>query len=261
MSRLTRIALPLFAVIGLGLSSLALANSPVLATVNGKTITQQDYDRFIQENAADANAPRNEVINELITRELLSQDAARQGLEKRKDVQDAIAAARRDVILGAALAEAVGKPPISDAELRKLYNEEVAKLNPQDVKASQIVVADQQTAERIITELDMGGNFAEIAKKQSIDNSAEQGGELGWLDSQSEFARAILSLGLEKGKYNNTPVQSQIGWHIVRLDDIRKGTPPPFEAVRPQLVQIIERQRLNSYLLKLRDGAKIEVSN
>ena len=261
MSRFTRIALPLFAVVSLGFSALALANSPVLATVNGKTITQQDYDRFIEENPVGREVDRNEVLSELITRELVYQDATRQSLEKRRDVQQAIESARINVIMGAALEEAVSKPPVTEAELRALYDAEIARLDLTEYRARHILVSDKTEAERIITELDMGGNFAALAQQYSLDSSAENGGDLGWFNPQQmvpEFSRAVIAL--EQGKYTKNPVQSQFGWHVIQREDSRQGTPPPFDAVRGQLKQIIERQRLNDYLQGLQQKATINVN-
>lgn len=261
MSRISRITLPLFTVACLGLSSMALANSTTIATVNGKTITQQDYDRFVAENAAGQQVSRQEVINELVTRELVYQDATRQGLEKQQKVKAAIELAKTNVIMGAALEQAVSNPPVSEEEMRKLYQEEVAKLDTREFKARHILISDKAQAERIITELDMGGNFAELAKKYSSDGSANEGGDLGWFSPQQmvpEFSRAVMAL--EKGKYTKTPVQSQFGWHVIQHDDNRKGEAPAYDAVKGQLRQLVERQRLNSYLQKLREQGKITIN-
>lgn len=259
MTRFSRLALPLFAAAALGLSSVTLADT--LATVNGKAITQQDVERFIEENPAGREADINEILSELVTRELVYQDATRQGLDKRNDVQAAIDAARKNVIMGAALEDAVGKPTITDAELRKRYDDEIGRLDMQEYKARHILVDDRQRAEQIITELDMGGNFAQLAAEHSKDGSAERGGDLGWFNPQQmvpEFSRAVMAL--DKGKYSKSPVQSQFGWHVIQLDDQRKATPPSFSEVRPQLKQLIERQRLNNYLEKLSENAEININ-
>ena len=261
MLQTRHIILPLFAVAALSFSSLTMAN-PVLATVNGKPITQQDFDRFLVENQLSVQeVERREVIEELVTRELVMQDAARKGLENRDDVKAAIEAARINVILGSALEEAVAKPPITDAQLRQVYQAEIAQLDLNEFRARHILVDSRQRAEQIITELDMGGNFAELARQHSADGSAQRGGDLGWFNLQQmvpEFSRAVASL--EKGKYTKNPVQSQFGWHVIQLDDQRKGTPPPFESVRPQLMQIIERQRLQQYLEGLRERGRVSIN-
>ena len=258
MSYIRRITLPLLAAATLGLSSIALANNAVIATVNGKNITQQDYDQFIAANTSGQEVAREDVINELITRELVYQDASRQGLEKDPKVKAAIEAAKANVILGAALEKVVSTPAVGDAEMRKLYQEEIARLDTREFKARHILVAEKDHAERLITELDMGGNFSELAKKHSSDGSASEGGDLGWFAPQQmvpEFSRAVM--GLDKGKYTKAPVQSQFGWHVVMLDDTRKAEPPSYEKVKPQLRQIIERQRLNTYLQGLREKGKV----
>lgn len=260
MLQTRRFILPLFAVAAFGFSSVTMAN-PVLATVNGKAITQQDFDRFLADNPVGQQVDRREVIEELVTRELVLQDATRQGLEKRADVKAAIEAARINVILGSTLEEAVSKPAITDAQLRQVYQAEIAKLDLNEYRARHILVDSRQRAEQLITELDMGGNFANLARQHSSDGSAQQGGDLGWFSPQQmvpEFSRAVVAL--EKGKYTKTPVQSQFGWHVVQLDDQRKGTAPPFESVRPQLIQIIERQRLNDYLQGLREKGRVNIN-
>lgn len=261
MSSISKIILPLLAVAGLTLAGFAQANSTVLATVNGKTITQQDYDQFVAENAQGQQVERRDVINELVTRELVYQDATRKGLEKRPEVKAAIEAAKVNVILGSALELAVANPPVSEADMRKLYQEEIAKLDLQEFKARHILVADKTQAERIITELDMGGNFQQLAKQHSSDSSADNGGDLGWFPPQQmvpEFSRAVMAL--DKGKYTKQPVQSQFGWHVILKEDSRKAEPPAYEAVKPQLRQIIERQRLNDYLQGLHQKGEVKIN-
>lgn len=254
-----RFVIPLLTAAVMSFSSATLANS-VLATVNGKPITQQDVERFLAENPAGREVESSEVLNELITRELVLQDASRQKLEQRAEVKQAIELARLNVILSSALEQAVSKPPITEAQLRTLYQEEIAKINLQEYQARHILVEDKQLAEQIITELDMGGDFAALAAKHSIDGSANDGGDLGWFMPQRmvpEFSRAVVAL--QKGAYTKSPVQSQFGWHVIRLDDQRRASPPPFEAVRAQLSQIVERQRLQQYLEGLREKGTVVI--
>ena len=257
MTPFKRIALPLFTVAALSLGGMAVAQT--LATVNGKAITQQDVDEFLEENPAGRDADLNAILDELITREMVLQDAKRKNLAERENVKAAIEGARKNVLLAAALEEAVAKPAVTESELRKIYDEEIAKLDLREFKARHILVDDKQRAEQIITELDMGGSFASLAEQHSKDGSAQRGGDLGWFNPQQmvpEFSRAVMQL--EKGRYTKTPVQSQFGWHVIQLDDQRTGTPPNFSDVRPQLQQMVERQRLNEYLQSLR--AKTEIS-
>lgn len=261
MTLMKNVVVPFAATAALTFSGLTLAASDkVLATVNGSEITQQDYDQYLRNNDKGASMDRNRVIDELISRELVYQDAVDRGVDKDQKVQEKIEMLRTNVILGAALEKAVQDEPVTDDELKKIYEQQVANFRADEFKASHILLETKSDAEKVITELDMGADFAELAKKKSTGPSAKKGGDLGWFAPQqmvSEFSQAVVNM--EKGSYTKQPVKTKFGWHVIKLEDTRSAEPPSFEAVKPKLKQMVQQQRLGAYIKGLRDGAKIDV--
>ena len=258
MSLSHRVLLPLAAATALSFATISqAAEAKVLATVNGTEITQQDYDKYVNENSKGAQVDEKRVINELISRELVYQDAMKKGLDKDKEVKAKLEAVRQNLILGAALQKAMTSPAISDDELKKMYDARVSEFNVKEYKARHILVKTKDEADKIVTELDMGGDFAELAKKKS---TGKNGGDLGWFAPQQmvpEFGQAVSQL--EKGKYTKSPVKTQFGWHVIKLEDSRSATPPSFEEVKPQLKKVAEQSRANDYLQSLKAKADIKV--
>jgi peptidyl-prolyl cis-trans isomerase C len=121
-------------------------------------------------------------------------------------------------------------------------------------------VEKEEQAKAIIASLKKGGKFEEIAKKQSKDpGSGANGGDLQWANANSfvkEFSDAMVAL--KKGQITETPVKSQFGYHVIRLDDVREVPVPKFEEVKPQIVQQLQQNKLIDFQKSLRDKAKIE---
>lgn len=255
--------LPLATLALLAAAPMTHAADEVLATVNGTKITQQDYDVYLREHVkggANANVNRQRVIDELVSRELVYQDALKQKLDKRKDVLEQLERIRHNLILAAAIDEANKRKPISDDELKALYQEQLKKFNVQEYKARHILLKEKSEAEKVITELDLGGNFAELAKKYSTGPTAKDGGDLGWFAPQQmvpEFGQAVVQL--EKGKYTKAPVQTKFGWHVIMLEDTRSAEPPTFEQVKGNLTNLVQQRRLNEYIESLRGKADIKI--
>jgi peptidyl-prolyl cis-trans isomerase C len=258
-----RLILPVLAATAIGLTSVAhAADSKEIASVNGKSITQQDYDQFLSENTKGNSGQinRQQVINELVSRELVYQDAIKKGIDKDPEVLQKLEAVKLSLIIGAALDKAMSNPPLKDAELKKIYKEKVAEFNQKEYKASHILLKSKEEAEKVITELDMGGKFADLAKKKSTGPTGKNGGDLGWFAPQQmvpEFSAAVLKL--EKGKYTKQPVQTKFGFHVIKLEDSRQAEPPSFDAVKPQLQRGIQQQRANAYLQSLKEKADIKI--
>ncbi len=256
-----RVLLPLVAVTTLCFAPLSqAAGAKVLATVNGEKITQQDYDAYTKENPQSAQAGKEQILGELISRELVYQDALKKGIDKDKELLANLESIRHNLILGAALKRAMNKPAISDKELKKMYDERLADFKVTEYKARHILLAGKDEAEKVITELDMGGDFAELAKKKSTGPSGKKGGDLGWFAAHQmvpEFGQAVSQL--KKGKYTKSPVKTQFGWHVIKLEDSRQKEPPTFEEIKPQLKRVAEQKRANQYMESLKNKAKIEV--
>ncbi len=260
---LKKLLLPLLASGALAVSTPLFAEE-VLATVNGNKITAEDYRHFVFE-ATQGKGGRldpNDVMTELLSRELIHQDALKQGLDKNQDVLAELERVKYRLVVGAALDELISKKPITEAELQSLYDKQVKGAGLKEYKARHILVKDKTLAEQIITELDLGGDFAKLAEKHSTDaGSSKRGGDLGWFKPQTmvqEFASATMQL--EKGKYSATPVKSQFGWHIIKLEDSRDVTPPSFEQVKKKLQQLAQQLRVNEYVRSLQEKADIQIT-
>jgi peptidyl-prolyl cis-trans isomerase C len=237
--------------------------SAVVATVNGKPITEAVLDLYEQQMKGHRPGPapdRETVLDEVINLELASQSGASEGLDKDTDIQLKIDQQRRAVIATAAIQKFLDANPITDEELHKLYDEQVPKGS--EYKARHILVDTEDEAKKLIAELDKGADFSELAKKHSTGPSGKTGGELGWFSPKqmvAPFSEAVAKL--EKGKYTETPVKTQFGWHVIMLDDVRESTPPSFEQVKPQLQAFVQKQRVQQYIKKLHEGAQIEIKD
>ena len=189
-------------------------------------------------------------------------DAVKQGIDKRKEVIAELQHLQRKLLVGIALEEAIKKNPISDKEIQALYDSDVKSLKIKEYRARHILLKDKTQAEQIITELDLGGDFAKLAQKHSIDtSSAKNGGELDWFQPQRmvpEFSSATALL--DKGKYTKVPVKSQYGWHIIKLEDSRDVPPPSFEQIKPKLAQALQQQQVGKYIKALQEKAEITIN-
>lgn len=238
----------------------------VLAMVNGSPISQEMYDVYASKRGAQtqAGAPapeRDTVLNELINVELVTQDAVNKGIDKRPEIEEQMAWQRRSLLVTAGMRDYIEANPITDADLQKAYDEEVAGMDKTEYKARHILVKTEDEAKEIIKELDGGADFAELAKEKSTGPTGKNGGDLGWFAPGSmvkTFSEAAA--GMDKGTYTKTPVQTQFGWHVILLEDTRDMTPPPFDQVKAQLQPKVQKARIDSYIEQLRQHAKIDIT-
>lgn len=242
----------------------AAATAPAVATVNGKDISAQMFDTFLQavtgKPAGDVPPEQKaQMLDQLINMTLAAQAADKDGLANDPEVK-----ARTDLLHSQILAEAasdkyIKSHPVSEAEVKAEYDAQVANM-PKEYKARHILVESKETAESIIRELGAGGDFAKLAKSESKDpGSAKNGGDLGWFSGTSmvkPFSDAVAAM--QKGETTKTPVQTQYGWHVIQLEDTRTPQPPEFEQVKKQVEMIAQRKKLQAYLDELRKTAKIQ---
>jgi len=238
------------------------AAKPV-ATVNGEDISAEVFDVFskaVSGGAAEAptDEQRAQMVDQLINMTLAAQAAEKEGLAK-----DAAVQARLDLLHTQILAEAASEKyikshPISDSELRAEYDTQVAAM-PKEYKARHILVDNKESAEAVISKLQTGSDFSKLATAESKDSSAKNGGDLGWFSPQSmvkPFADAVVAL--QKGEYTKEPVQSEFGWHVIMLDDVRSPEVPEFDQVKQQVEMLSQRKKLQAYIDELRKTAKIQ---
>ena len=244
-------------------TALAVAAGTAFVTVNGTAISQATADFFIAEQKAkgapDSPELKKAVREELIRRELLAQEARKAGLDKKADVVLQAELARQALYIRAYVQDYLKKNPISDAQLRSQYDAAKTQMGSTEYKLRHILVANEDDAKAIIANLKKGAKFDELAK-QSIDpGSKDKGGELGWASAGNfvkPFAEALTALG--KGKYTETPVKTEFGYHVIELEDTRPLNAPPFDEVKPRLMQQAQSQQVNKLTEGLRAKAKIE---
>ena len=261
MHKLSQLATALLT--GTMLSASALAAGNAFVTVNGVAISQNMANVFIAEQKAqgapDTPELKNAVREELIRRELLLQEAKKAGLDKKPDIAAQAEAARQAFFVRAYVQDYVKKNPISDADLKAQYETIKAQLGNTEYKARHILVKDEADAKAIIDNLKKGAKFEELAK-QSIDpGSKDNGGSLDWASAGNfvkPFSDALTAL--TKGKYTETPVKTDFGYHIIMLEDTRPLTVPAFEEIKPRLLQQAQGQLVNKMVEALRAKAKVD---
>lgn len=233
-----------------------------VATVNGKAIPKNRADALIAAQAAqgrpDSEELRQAVREELVRREILAQEAQRKGLDKKPEVQGQMDLARQSVLIGAYMQEYVKTHPISEDAIKKEYEAVKAQLGDKEYKARHILVETEGEAKDIIARLDKGEKFEDLAKQSKDPGSKDRGGDLGWAAPSSyvkPFSEAMIKL--EKGKYTETPVKSDFGYHVIMLDDSRELKLPSIEEAKPQLTQRLQQQMVEKHILALRSKAKV----
>ena len=243
-------------------ASIALAQN--VAVVNGKAIPKSRADAFVSElvKQGQQDTPQLQALvrQELIDREILVQEAERRGLPGKADIQFQLNNARQQVLINALVQDQISKAPVTDADVKTEYDRLTQGNAGKEFRARHILVESEAEAKSVIEQLKKGAKFEELAKKQSKDpGSAAQGGDLDWADAESfvePFSKVMASL--EKGKYTQAPVQTQFGWHVIRLDDVRTSKPPEFEQVKEQIVESLRRKKLQDFQQQLKAKAKVQ---
>jgi peptidyl-prolyl cis-trans isomerase C len=236
---------------------------PAVATINGKPISKSEFDLYVlnvgqQAQREVTEEQKAQILDQFISMKLAADVAEKAGIAKQQKVEDQLAIARMNVIVDAGLQKYLEEHPVTDADLKPEYDAQVAAL-PREYHARHILLEDKATAEAVTKDLKGGADFAKLAEQKSKDSSAKSGGDLGWftLDTMAKpFGDAVSSL--QPGQLTEAPVQSQFGWHVIKLEESRAATPPAFDDVKDRVKVFVQRKKLQSYLEELRKGAKIE---
>ena len=245
-------------------AAISAAPSGPIATVNGVAIPQQRGELLMRERTQqgqpDSPQMRAAVRDELVNREIISQEAVKSGLTKKAELQNELELVRQTVIVQAYLREHIRTHPITDAEIQKEYDRLKAELGDREYKARHILVGTEDEAKSVIGELKKGAKFDDLAKKLSKDEGTKaKGGDLDWQPPgtfDKDFASAMAKLA--KGKYSETPVKTRFGFHVIQLDDTRAAQHPPVAEVKANLTQKLQRTRIEGLIAELRAKAKVE---
>jgi len=244
----------------------AAAGKPV-ATVNGVAISRPLFDFFAKSVSGKATAEltpeqKNQVLDGLVRAEVAVQQAEKAGLDKAGDAPVQLQFSRLQILEDALFSGYLKDHKATDAELKAEYDTQVAQMPKTQFHAHHILVASKDEADAVIKQLKAGAKFETLASAKSTDpGSKAKGGDLDWFNSAQmvkPFSDAVAAL--KKGDYTQEPVQTQFGWHVIRLDDTREISPPSYDQVKDRISQIVDSKRLKAYSEELAKAAKIEKS-
>lgn len=235
-----------------------------IAIVNGKAVPSSRVEALSQQIARSGRPVtpemQGQIKEEVIVREIFVQEAQAQGLDASDDFKNQMELARQSILIRELFSDYQKKNPVTDAEIQAEYDKFAAVNSGKEYRARHILVEKEEDAKAIITRLKKGAKFEDIAKKSSKDpGSGANGGDLDWANPSSyvkEFSEAMVALS--KGKMTETPVKSQFGYHVIRLDDVREAQLPKLADVKPQIAQQLQQQKMAKYQELLRAKAKIE---
>mgnify|MGYP000396696180 CR=1 FL=1 len=233
-----------------------------VATVNGVGIPQGAYDllaaRAVAQGATDGPQLAAEIRSRLIQAELFSQAAKKKGLDRKQDVALQVDLARQQILASAYVTDYVQSHPVSEAAAKAEYDRLAAQTGNKEYKPRHILTKDEKEATEIIERLKMGEKFEKLATLSIDPGSKDKGGELEWSVPASyvePFGKALATLS--PGTYTQTPVKTDFGFHVIKLDEVRDLKVPSFEETKPQIIQRLQSQVVEQHLQELAKAAKI----
>ncbi|MEA5097497.1 MAG: peptidylprolyl isomerase [Burkholderiaceae bacterium] len=235
-----------------------------LATVNGKPVPAARAEALAQQLIAqgqkDTPELRDMIKKEMIVREILVQEAQKKGLANRGEVKTQIEMTRQSILINALRVDFLRKNPVTEGEIKAEYDR-LAKVHAGDKEyhARHILVEKEGDAQAIIAKLKEGANFDELAKQSKDPGSASKGGDLGWTVPAAfvkSFADAMVAL--QKGKITETPVQTQFGYHVIKLEDVRDAKTPTLDDVKPQIQKSLQDKKLQEFQEGIVKRAKVK---
>jgi peptidyl-prolyl cis-trans isomerase C len=244
--------------------ALATAAQAQGVKVNGKTVPQNRIDAGLKNRIAqgqpDTPQLRAAVKEALINQEIVAQEALKKGLDKNPEVVGLMEINRQEILVNAYIQDYLRSHPISDEALKKEYERIKVQLGGKEYKAHHILVEKEDEAKEVTTQIKNGASFEKLAEERSKDAGTKgRGGDLEWnvpANYVKPFADALAKL--KKGQMTDAPVQSNFGWHVIRLDDERAFKPPAFEEVKANLQRGMQQQVIQKAVSDLRAKAKIE---
>lgn len=236
--------------------------APANLNVNGKLIPAIRAETMLREQTAqgapDGPQLREAVREELIRREILTQEAVKKGLDKNPQLQQQMELARQAILIRAYLQDWLRTHPIQDADAKREYDAIKAQTGGKEYKARHVLLATEAEAKDVIAALNKGERIEDLAKNSQDPGSKDRGGDLGWSAPSSyvkPFADALVKL--EKGKYTVEPVKSDFGYHVIQLDDLRDLQFPSLDEAKPQIMQRLQQKAIEAHMLDLRKKAKV----
>jgi len=253
------------AVLAIALATAGAASAQNVAIVNGKAVPKARLDLLMQQATRGGQQPVTPELeararDEVVLREVFAQEAEKRGVAASADYRNQMELARQTILIRELFADYQKKNPVGDVEAKAEYDKFKAQSTGTEYRARHILVEKEDEAKSLLKQLIAGAKFDDLAKKHSTDKgSGANGGDLDFAKPDSyvpEFGTALVAL--KKGETTQTPVKSQFGFHIIKLEDTREAQFPPFEEVKPQVVQRLSQQKLQQYQEDLRKKAKTD---
>jgi peptidyl-prolyl cis-trans isomerase C len=235
-----------------------------ITTVNGKPVPKSRADLLMSQavRAGQQKSPEFEARarDEVVLREIFAQEAEKRGIPATADYKAQMELLRQTILIRELFEDFKKKNPVTDAEAKAEYDKFKSQSTGTEYRARHILVESEDEAKKLIGQIKGGGKFDELAKKHSKDpGSGANGGDLDFAKPESyvpEFSKALVAL--KKGEMTDTPVKTQFGYHIIRLDDVREAQFPEYSAVKPQIEQRLAQVKLQKYQEDLRKAAKTD---
>ena len=246
-----------------GTQDAAAPKSPPVAVVDGQTIDRGLYDFYVEgiaKKPAGQLTPeqRDQLLDNLVRARVIAEQAEKDGTAKEPNTAALLELQRLNVLQQAVSEKYLKDRQATDQELRQEYETQIAALPKLEYHARHILVATEQFAGKVVAELEKGAKFEDVAKRESMD-SKESGGDLGWFTPDrmvKPFADAVVAL--KPGEYTHAPVQTQYGWHVIKLEETREVAPPAFDQVKQRVEQMVQGKKFKSYVDDLLKTAKVE---
>ena len=230
-----------------------------VAMVNGQPISKAQLDVYAERRGPQANP--EDLVNDLISMELLAQAAIRDGLDRDPQVAGELASQRTALLAQAAVRERLESGAITDEQVATEYERFKTEDLGEELHARHILVEDEALARDLIKQLDEGAAFEALAREHSKYGSAENGGDLGWFEQDmmvEPFGERAAAL--EPGSYTKEPVQTRFGWHVIQLVERRAAEPPPLEQVSEEIRGYLQSQMVEKWVNELREAAEVEIT-
>ncbi len=244
------------------------ADDPVVARVNGSPILRSEIVRDLQNMGPQAQALPPQILypkllEKAIVTKLLSAKGYAEKLQNDKEVKDRLKEAEAQIVADVYVRKTV-QPKITEAKIKARYDELAAKFKPEDeVRARHILVPTEAEAKDVLKKVEGGADFAKLASEMSKDTgSAKQGGDLGYFTRGAmvkPFAEAAFSMKV--GELSKEPVKTDFGYHIIKVEDRRKSSPPPLAEVKDQITNQVGQEMVQKMVEEMVEKAKIERFN
>lgn len=234
-----------------------------LAVVNGKAIPSSKAEIFVKQAKAqgqpDTQQLRAMIRERLIGMEVLVQEAEKSGISGDAEVKMQLEMTRQNILIQNLMRNYISKNPVTDADIKAEYDRAKAQAGDKEYHAFHILVEKEDDAKAIISKLKAGAKFDELAKQSKDTGSAAKGGDLDWASPATyvpAFSQALVAL--QKGQFTETPVKTEFGFHVIKLEDTRATKFPALEDVKPQIVDGLQQQKVQAYQQALIKKAKIQ---